>query len=79
MKGHYGSSDVCQLLGCLCSGVVSYPGIQLFREIAFLDEEMEFQPEAVKPEGVYIHIGERLFPYFWVKGVVTLLPGWRLF
>ncbi|RLV97336.1 hypothetical protein DV515_00011849 [Chloebia gouldiae] len=37
-------------------GSVSHPGIQLFREIAFLDKEMEFQPEAVKLKGVYRHI-----------------------
>lgn len=76
MEGLLSGSDVCHLFGCLCSGGVSRPGIQLFREIAFLDKEVEFQPEAVKLKGVYRHIGERLFPYLWLKGVVPLLPGW---
>lgn len=47
--------------GCLCRASVSHPGIQLFREIAFLDKEVEFQPEAVKLKGVYVHVGERLW------------------
>lgn len=79
MKGLLSGSDVCQLFGCLCSGGVSRPGIQLCREIPFLDEEVELHPEAVKQKGVYTHTGERLFPHFWLKGVVSLLPGWRLF
>lgn len=35
---------------------------------AFLDREVQFQPEAVKLKGVCTHLGERLFPYFMVQG-----------
>lgn len=66
MKGLLSGSDVCQLFGCLCSGGVSCPGTQLFGEMAFLDKEVELQPEAVKLKGVYTYIGDRLFPYFWL-------------
>lgn len=59
---------------CLCNGGVSRPGTQLFKETAFLDKEAKFLPEVVELKRC---LGEGLFPYFQLKGVVPLPPGWR--